>query len=742
MEMAGAAPFCGPLDILQGNVMVPRCHQGDASLNKRRYIVIVAAAIALMAGAICVYLSQLQNTVSANLMSTIDEVSRHDVETIEGSLDYSYARLGSVAERMRVYDVKTVEEAQEQMNLEAASSTMFNAIYLLDENGDLYSSSYVRIPADKHTYDEIFSDGRDHFAMLYDDGNGQLETTKESLIYGIKLDGMEIGGQRFVGMLGRSDVSIISDQLMIDSFDGQGMSSVVNSQGYYIVSGAPAAADLAGRDNFYNVLETGQLQGGVTIEDVRRNIAEGKSFVIYCTTVGGEALVMSFAPVEGTAWSFIMTVPMSVFDQTFAPFIAMTFGMLVVVALLLVAMMLFIFRSMKQTLVANANAAARSEFLSNMSHEIRTPLNGIIGLNHLMERHLDDREALEGYVKKMDKAAEYLLSLVNDILDVSKLHAGKVQLDERPFSLQDAINNVCEMEREAIASGGIAFNVEADIPYPRVVGDEVRLSQVLMNILSNAAKFTPEGGTITLTAHQKLASSPHKTLVTISVADTGCGMTPSFQRHIFDAFTQERDLNSSSQKGTGLGMAISSLLMKEMGGSIAVESEAGKGTCFTVEVLLPLAGSGQLPAATKAEEREAAAPDASAADAPAAVKVLVAEDNELNADIISSILEEEGYAIALAQNGQEAVDAFAASDVGEFAAILMDAHMPVMDGYEAAKLIRQLDRPDAETVRIFACTASTFAEDRARALESGMDDFLPKPLNVHVMLEKLEDLKG
>ncbi len=704
---------------------------------------IVAVAIALMAGAIYVYLVQLQSTVSANLMSTINEVSRHDVETIEGSLDYSYSRLGSVAERMSVYDVRTVEEVQEQMNLEAASSSMFNAIYLLDEDGNLYSSSYVRIPAAGHAYDEIFSDGRDHFAMLYDDEDGRLETTKESLIYGIKLDGMVIGGRRFVGMLGRSDVSIISDQLMIDSFEGQGISSVVNPYGYYIVSGAPAAADLAGRDNFYNVLETGWLHDGVTIEEVRRNIAEGQSFVIYCTTVSGEELVMSFAPVEGTAWSFIMTVPMSVFDQTFAPFITMTIGMLVVVAVLLVAMMLLIYRSMKRTLVANANAAARSEFLSNMSHEIRTPLNGIIGLNHLMERHLDDREALEGYVKKMDKAAEYLLSLVNDILDVSKLHAGKVQLDARPFSLHDVINNVCEMEREVIIAGGISFDVDADIPHPCVMGDDVRLSQVLMNILSNAAKFTPEGGTITLTARQKLESAPRMTRVIISVADTGCGMTPSFQKHIFDAFTQERGLNSESQKGTGLGMAISSLLVQEMGGSISVESEPGAGTCFTVKVPLPLAGSGQLPGSASVEAPQAAATSGAPAEkAPAEVKVLVAEDNELNADIISSILEEEGYTIALAQNGQEALDAFAASEPGEFAAILMDAHMPVMDGYEAAKRIRRLDRPDAHEVRIFACTASTFAEDRARALESGMDDFLPKPLNVRTMLEKLEGLKG
>lgn len=714
-------------------------------MNKRRYIAIIAAAIVLMASAVCVYLVQLQATVAGNLMTTIDEISRHDVETIEGSLDYSYARLGSVAKRMYVYDVETVEEAQEQMNLEAASSSLFNAIYLLDENGDLYSSSNVRISAANHAYDEMFADGRDHFVMLYDDANGKLETIKESLIYGIKVDDMVIGGHRFVGMLGRSDLSIISDQLMIESFDGQGISSVVNSQGYYIVSGTPAA-DLAGRDNFYNVLETGVIEDGVTIQDVRRNIAEGKSFVINCIASDGERLVMSFAPVEGTAWSFIMTVPMRVFDQHFAPFITMTIVMLVVVLVLLVGMMVLIYFALKNTLLANANATARSEFLSNMSHEIRTPLNGIIGLNHLMERHIDDRGALVGYIHKMDKAAQYLLSLVNDILDVSKLHAGKVDLDRHPFDLRAVVDNVCEMQRESIAEGNIVFTIETDIPRPYLVGDDVRLSQVLMNILSNAAKFTPEGGTITFSVTQVAPSAEELVTTTLCIQDTGCGMSPSFQKHLFDAFTQERSLNSDSQKGTGLGMAISSLLVKEMGGSIHVESELGHGSCFTVVVTMPRADEEQVLPVSAAEN---ALPDAESAHSgepalpeQAPMRILVAEDNELNADIISTILQEEGYEVVVASDGQEAVDAFAASEPGSFAAILMDAHMPQMDGYEAAREIRKLEREDASRVCIFACTASTFAEDRKRALESGMDDFLPKPLNVSVMLEKLAGIQS
>lgn len=755
-------------------------------MERRKYIAIVSAAAVVIVVAVCVYLAQLSATVAGNLMTSVDEISRHDVETIEGTLNNCYARLGSVADRLEVYDVQTVHEAQEQLNLEAASSAMFNAVYLMEADGTLYSSSYVRLDADEHAYDELMEDGREHFAMLYDDENGRLETTKESLIFGIRLPDTEIGGRTFVAMLARSDLSTISSQLVIESFDGQGVSSVVNARGYYIVSASPAT-DLAGRDNFYDTLEAGRIDDGVTVEDIRRNIAAGESFVINCTTSAGEDLVMSFAPVAGTEWSFIMTVPTEVFSQRFAPFIAMTVGMLGAMVAVISIMLAVIYRFMRQSIQARAEAVARTEFLSNMSHEIRTPLNGIIGLNHLMERHVDDATAMRDYVNRLGKAAQYLLSLVNDILDMSKLQAGKVDLTSEPFDVNALVDNVCEMQRGPMADRGIRFELSRTVEHPWLRGDEVRLSQVLMNILSNAVKFTPEDGRITMKVHEAVYASGNEAVLTVSIADTGCGMTKEFAERVFDAFTQERNRNSDSQKGTGLGMSISYLLMTQMGGSITVESEPGCGSCFTVIVTLPTVanGDGLTPAqapslisssaegaegvggAERAEKVEAevaetarVAETAETVEAPGApgavravsspsgaeaarapVEILVAEDNELNADIISSILTEEGFSITVAENGEEAVRLFSESPAGHFAAILMDAQMPVMDGYEASRAIRDLKRADAKTVRIFACTASTFAEDRNRALASGMDDFLSKPLNVTVMLQKLEAVR-
>lgn len=745
-------------------------------LNWRKYIIIFAVSIAAVVSLGCAYINQLFGTVADNLMDTVYEITNHDVETIEGSLDNTYSRLGSVANRMRVYDVESISEAQDQMNLEAASSDLFNAIYMLDSDGMLYSSSYVRFNAGEHAYDELFADGRTHFAMLYNEDNGKLETSKESLIYGIRLDDLKIADKTIVALLGRSDLSIISDQLMIESFDGQGLSSVVNKEGYYIVSASPTN-DISFRENFYDTLEGSRIEDGVTIEDIQRNISDGATFVVSYVSNQGEQMILSFAPVDGTAWSFVMSVPMVVFQQQFAPFITLSICMMVIMVVIFILLMVIIYQFMKRSVVASAESAARAEFLSNMSHEIRTPLNGIIGLNHLMERHLDDKEAMKSYVSKLDKAAQYLLSLVNDVLDMSKLQAGKVTLNTEPFDLRDAVDNVCDMQRGSMLENGITLHMEdVDIPHSCIVGDEIRISQILMNIISNAVKFTSEGGSITIHADQKLAIYNDSVTTTISISDTGCGMTQEFQRHIFDMFTQERESNSNSQKGTGLGMSISYLLAKQMGGDLSVQSALGKGSCFTLVISNPL---GYVCNVKNEYASSLCAEDASAVDVSgspepselpnenagvelldkgdgcternakeenvastgnACMNILVAEDNDLNADIICSILNEEGYKVVLASNGQEVVDIFSASGEGEFPIILMDAQMPKMNGYDAARAIRNLNRSDAATVKIFACTASTLIEDRNMALECGMDEFLPKPLDLRLMLKKIEEV--
>ncbi len=403
--------------------------------------------------------------------------------------------------------------------------------------------------------------------------------------------------------------------------------------------------------------------------------------------------------------------------------------MLVILFIVLAVLMVVSLRFYLRTTKSRAEAQARSTFLSTMSHEIRTPLNGLIGLNYLMLQNMGNPEKMSHYLQQSTTTARYLLSLVNDILDMSKLNENKMDLEEKPFSLRMVVSTVEALMRTRMEEKGLDFSVEADIPYPRLIGDETRLEQVFMNVVDNAYKFTPKGGKITVRIQQEMEDGG-KVTTRVWVIDTGCGMSEEFRKKIFDSFTQERNTVSKGNQGTGLGMAISYLVIKQMGGEMQVESAPGQGSTFSFA----------FPAKTTTdfvEEIESSLPQLK--EGQGAKHILVAEDNELNAEILVELLEEEGFEVSLAEDGRRAVELFEASDPGSIHVILMDLLMPVMNGYEAAVEIRKMPRADAKTVKIFACTANTFKEDRDMAFASGMDDFISKPVDVEKLFQKLKE---
>lgn len=398
--------------------------------------------------------------------------------------------------------------------------------------------------------------------------------------------------------------------------------------------------------------------------------------------------------------------------------------------------------SYEKTRTANEKAKAQSEFLSNMSHEIRTPLNGLIGLNHMMMLNIDkeeQREQIKDWLHKSYGTANYMLSLVNDVLDVSKLQSGKVELVSEPVMLETLIDAVWSMQHDNIVNKGIGFVIEKDIFEPCIQSDATRMKQVLMNIIGNAAKFTPSGGCITLSVRQRKIDDTHVEMI-YQCQDTGIGMSEEFIEKIFEIFSQEQSQGSDSVKGTGLGMPLSRLIVEAMGGTICVESKINEGSTFTVTIPCAVTESAS-------EQRSQHTPESAAGGQALSerlhngkqVKILLAEDNELNSEILQEILTEKGFQVVHVENGQEAVKRFEESAVGEFDIILMDMQMPLMDGCTASKEIRKLDRTDAKTTSIFACTANTFKEDRDKAMESGMNDFLSKPIDVEILLQKLAE---
>ncbi len=419
------------------------------------------------------------------------------------------------------------------------------------------------------------------------------------------------------------------------------------------------------------------------------------------------------------------------YEYTFSDFVyryRMAVNVLMISAVVILVLAVLLFRQHVKSVEDEADAKVKGQFLSTMSHEIRTPLNGLIGLNYLMSQRLDDPDKMRDYLQQSTVTANYLLSLVNDMLDMSSLQAQDLGLYLSPVDLDLLIKTVGSVAGKAISDKKQRFNVKCSLGCPCVTGDAVRIQQVLLNLLDNARKFTPEGGTVDLTVRQEMLDDGRiKTLATVS--DTGRGMSDEFQKHIFDTFARELETVSKGNQGTGLGLSISRRLAQLMGGDLTFESKKDVGSSFTFTFICEPADS--------AETGDGDAPLQPKRRMNTPPRILVAEDNELNGEIILELLHDDGIEADLAENGKIALSMFENSAPDTYDVILMDLLMPEMDGFEAARAIRALPRPDAKTVRIFACTANCSSEDRAKANASGMDDFIAKPLDVEDLLKKI-----
>ena len=387
--------------------------------------------------------------------------------------------------------------------------------------------------------------------------------------------------------------------------------------------------------------------------------------------------------------------------------------------------------------LAKQNEQSKQAFFRNMSHDMRTPLNAILGSSELARQHLDEPQRAAGYLDRIDSSGRYLLGLINDILEMARVEHGQVQLESRPFDLRKCVDDCLAAFRMQAGREGKALRENFAAGPETVVGDERRIQQILNNLLSNAFKFTPAGGEITLSVRQ--TESGEYGRYEFTVADTGIGMSPEFLRRIFEPYAREMRFGDRAASGTGLGMSITRSLAALMGGEIQVESEPGKGSRFTVVLPLPSAEPGQAGPAAEAAARAAARPDAGAFTLEG-LSLLLAEDNEINMEITTEMLAARGVRVAQAFDGAEAVELFRQSAPFAFDAVLMDMQMPGLDGCAAARQIRALPRADAQSVPIIAVTANAFAEDVAATAAAGMDAHISKPIDFKKLAQALEQL--
>ena len=382
---------------------------------------------------------------------------------------------------------------------------------------------------------------------------------------------------------------------------------------------------------------------------------------------------------------------------------------------------------------AEAANEAKTEFLQRMSHDIRTPINGICGVVNMADHYADDMEKQTEYRTKIKEASNLLLELVNDVLDMSKLESGEIVLEEVPFNLSSISREVFAVIEQVAAEQNIRIVWEKkEITHRDLIGSAGYVKRVMMNILSNAVKYNRENGQIYISCIEIPSEQPEMTTMEFVCRDTGIGMTDEFQKHIFEPFAQEHTGSRTKFTGTGLGMPITKKLVEKMGGTVTFESEKGVGTTFVIRVPFKI----DLDADKREEQTDASEKSIKG------LHILLAEDNELNMEITEFVLQNEGADLTKAWDGQEAVELFRNSEPGEFDVILMDIMMPVMDGYEAAKMIRSLDREDAKEIPIIAMTANAFTEDRIKAKAAGMDEHVAKPVDVELLIKVIHKLVG
>ena len=386
-------------------------------------------------------------------------------------------------------------------------------------------------------------------------------------------------------------------------------------------------------------------------------------------------------------------------------------------------------------------AEVKSVFLANMSHEIRTPMNAIVGLTEIAKHYEEDPKKIEDYLDKIDVSSKVLLNIINDILDMSSIENKKMKIAKEPFDLHEILMSVCTIYEPQCKQKGIAFEVQdEEVTHTHLIGDGLRVNQILLNLVSNAYKFTPSGGKITIKV-KELYVKEEKAYFNFLVEDTGEGMSEEMQTRLFQPFEQESATTAQKHGGSGLGLSIAKNFVELMSGSISVKSKKGEGTTFVVSIPFEFEQAAEPEITEQPVEN-----DLSVVQEEQAVydftgkKVLLAEDTAFNEEVATELLAMVHMDVDCAHNGKEAVELFEKAKPGTYMAILMDIHMPVMNGYEAARTIRKSEREDAGTIAIYAMTANSFEEDVSAALNAGMNGHIAKPIDAQILYEVLDKL--
>ena len=577
------------------------------------------------------------------------------------------------------------------------------------------------------------------------------------ILFGVPCEYPMSGGGGSLALVVGLSTKYMGEVLFLDSDQSLSYSFVIRKDGSYVV-GNEGDAHENYFDRLTNIFAGQDMEADACIEQLQAAMNAGED---YSTIVknGGSRRHIYCTNLPYCEWYLVTVLPFERLDNAISGMGSRWLIIVYAASFAVIAMLLYIFfrylklfrnqvseltrinaemdASRKAAEQARKEAeqanAAKQEFLSSMSHDIRTPMNAIIGMTSLALDNTDDPKRVRDYLGKIALSSKHLLGLINDVLDISKIESGKMTLNVEPVSLREAMDSIVNIMQPQVTAKNQQFKVAArEILSENVRCDGVRLNQVLINLLGNAVKFTPEKGAVQLTVYQEaLPEDASRVRTHFLVSDTGIGMSKEYQKVIFESFSREDNTRVRKTEGSGLGMVITKCIVDAMGGTISVRSEQGRGSEFHVVLDLEKAAT---PAASEAADGAAERVNDVVLKGR---RILLAEDNELNWEVARELLSILELELDWAENGEICVEKFRNSPAGHYDAIIMDVRMPVMDGYEATAAIRRLEREDAD-IPIIAMTADAFSEDIQRCLERGMNDHLAKPIDIQAVTFKLK----
>ncbi len=677
-----------------------------------------------------IYLREMTNLTQANFKS---------------GLSMRYSSLKSVAESVTGEDTESLD-ALERFIGSAEQNNDFEFMAFVDEDGFYYSEEGKRPAASKLSFLAQLLDGEDELVSY-----NETFLENNMIVLGTQIMPIEFDGTKIIAIIAGFSADSIGQHLFLRSEDGQTNASIVTKDGSFVVYNTFFSELPKGSNIISKFREYATFDKGYSIEQIENDIASGKSGMAIFKAVDVH-MCMYYAPIEGTQWYMLMEVPYEMVDkmtETLSSRLnrnAITMMATVMFMILLILLIYLInLRAHSRQLEAAREAAeqasyAKSEFLSRMSHEIRTPMNGIIGMTEIAHQNKNDPEKVDDCLKKVAMSSKHLMLLINDVLDMSKIESGKIQLKNELFDLRLFLENIENIYSVQAEEKSIDFEIQLTGNIDKFIsGDSLRLNQILTNLLSNAFKFTPDGGKITLGVSE-VSHEGDTAVLSFSVKDTGMGIKEENLDKIFEAFEQENAEITHKFGGTGLGLSIVKRFTELMGGSVSVSSEYGVGSEFVIELPFSVTENSQMIDWKTDKSAGSNTSDEKTYDF-SGKHILLAEDNELNREIAVELLgAETGAIIEEAEDGQVAVDMFAASEMWHYDLILMDIQMPRLDGFEATRRIRAMERPDAAKVPIFAMTANAFAEDEEKSRQAGMNAHLSKPLETSAVLAAMNEI--